>query len=108
MSGKRISRQKEYALMEESEHRRPQMRRHADYFYDEEFPQYSKQLDKNTLAPPEDIVDARRRRPARNINMQHVSGQSRSALTENLILLALLVGSIYGLYRLSIYLLNQA
>lgn len=107
MSGKRISRQKEYALMEESEHRRTQTRRHADYFYDEDYSQYSKPLDKNTLAPPEDILDARRRTP-RNINMQHVSGQSRSALTENLILLALLVGSIYGLYRLSIYLLNQA
>jgi hypothetical protein len=107
MSGKRISRQKEYALMEESGRRRTQTRRHADYFYDEDYSQYSKPLDKNTLAPPEDVLDARRHTP-RNINMQHVSGQSRSALTENLILLALLVGSIYGLYRLSIYLLNQA
>ena len=108
MSGKRISRQKEYALMEESEHRRPHVRSRANYsFYDEDYSQYSKPLDKNTLTPPEDVMDARRRTP-RNINMQHVSGQSRSALTENLILLAVLVGSIYGLYRLSIYLLNQA
>ena len=93
--------------MEESERRHVQTRRRADYFYEDDYSQYSKQLDKNTLAPPEDVLDARRHAP-RKINMQHVSGQSRSALTENLILLALLVGSIYGLYRLSIYLLNQA
>lgn len=108
MSGKRISRQQEYALMEEqARHTQRSSKRHSDYFYEEDYSQYTNRLDKNTLAPPEDILDARRRKPGK-INMQHVSGQSRNVLTENLILLALLVGSIYGLYKLSMYLLNQA
>lgn len=58
----------------------------------------------NTMGPQEDVVEKRR------IRRQHVSmGQSESSasLSENLFLLFLLVGSIYGLYRLTIYLLMQ-
>lgn len=58
----------------------------------------------NTLGPQEDVVEKRR------IRRQHVSltaGDNNSTLTENLFLLMLLIGSIYGLYRLTIYLLMQ-
>lgn len=58
----------------------------------------------NTMGPQEDVVERRR------IRRQHVnvaSGESSGSLSENLFLLFLLVGSIYGLYRLTIYLLMQ-
>lgn len=58
----------------------------------------------NTMGPQEDVVERRR------IRRQHVSmatGESSSSVSENIFLLMLLAGSIYGLYRLTIYLLMQ-
>lgn len=59
----------------------------------------------NTMAPPEEVVDARRRRRHRVNNTPEVRGNS--GMTENLILLAGMVLSIYALYRVCIYLLSQ-
>lgn len=58
----------------------------------------------NTMGPQEDVVEKRR------IRRQHVSmsaGESNGSVSENIFLLLLLIGSIYGLYRLTIYLLMQ-
>lgn len=56
----------------------------------------------NTLPPPEDVVEERRRR-------KHVvtGGAARSNPAESLFLLAFLVASIYGIYRLIVYVLAQ-
>lgn len=82
----------EYAAWQEEEPRRRTTRRRAP-------------IDTaNTMGPQEDVVEKRR------IRRQHVSvaaGESSSTLSENIFLLLLLVGSIYGLYRLTIYLLMQ-
>lgn len=59
----------------------------------------------NTMGPQEDVVERRR------IRRQHVSvaaGENNGNLSENLFLLMLLAASIYGLYRLTLYLLMQA
>lgn len=82
----------EYAAWQEEEPRRRTTRRRAP-------------IDTaNTMGPQEDVVEKRR------IRRQHVNvaaGESSSTLPENIFLLLLLVGSIYGLYRLTIYLLMQ-
>lgn len=62
----------------------------------------------NTLGPQEDVVESRRRRRSRVVMAAPRPGSAKSQLTENILLLILLVGSIYGLYRLSIYILNQS
>lgn len=59
----------------------------------------------NTMAPPEEVVDARRRARHRVNNTPEVRGNS--GMTENLILLAGMILSIYALYRVCIYLLSQ-
>lgn len=62
----------------------------------------------NTLGPQEDVVESRRfTRKHVDIAMPR-SASTKSLLAENIALLILLVLSIYGLYRLSIYLLNQS
>ena len=62
---------------------------------------------KNVLAPLEEERGTARHK-TRDISVHHVTGQSRNLLIENIILLAFLAGSIYVLYQLTIYLLNQA
>lgn len=101
MAHQRINREQEYALYEVDERHRYGARgedsiaaRRADRY------------GKNVLAPPEETREATRRH--KNVSVHHVTGQSKNLLIENIILLLLLVGSIYGLYRLTIYLLNQA
>ena len=59
----------------------------------------------NTLGPNEEVVEKRRRR--KHVVISTGSSQTRSVLGENLILLAALIASIYGLYSLCIYILNQ-
>lgn len=59
----------------------------------------------NTMAPPEEVEDARRRARYRVKNTPEV--RCNSGMTENLILLAGMVFSIYALYRVCIYLLSQ-
>ena len=58
----------------------------------------------NTLPPPEDVLEARKRRRRHPVD---VGGPTRSGLSENLFLLAFLVASIYGIYRLIVYVLAQ-
>lgn len=63
--------------------------------------------DPNSMAPPEDVIDARRRRRQRvAVNQAPAAGNSQ--LTENILLLVFLIGSIYGLYKLTLYMLTQS
>ncbi len=67
---------------------------------------YRLQNDVNRLAPSEDVVEERLHR--KNVAVSAPRGNDAGLLTENLILLAFLIGSIYGLYRLTFYLLTQS
>lgn len=58
----------------------------------------------NTLPPPEDVLEARQRRHRQRVN---TGSSSRSNPAESLFLLAFLVASIYGIYRLIVYVLAQ-
>ena len=58
----------------------------------------------DTLPPPEDVVEARKRRRKRVVTE---SGAARGNPAESLFLLAFLVASIYGIYRLIVYVLAQ-
>lgn len=60
----------------------------------------------NTLGPQEDVME-RREREYRHRVTTSAQSDDGSGMKENLFLLALLAGSIYGLYRLCIYLLMQ-
>lgn len=57
----------------------------------------------DTLPPPEDVMEARKRRRTRVTT----GGTTRSNPAESLFLLAILVASIYGIYRLIVYVLAQ-
>ncbi len=57
----------------------------------------------DTLPPPEDVVEARRQRRTRVVTGR----ATRSNPAESLFLLAILVASIYGIYRLIVYVLAQ-
>lgn len=62
----------------------------------------------NTLGPQEDVMERREREYRHRVTTAaHQNDNGSSGITENLILLAILAGSIYGLYRLCIYLLMQ-
>lgn len=62
----------------------------------------------NTLGPQEDVMESRRSRRNRVVMASPRSAATKSILAENILLLVLLVASIYGLYLLSIHILNQA
>lgn len=62
----------------------------------------------NTLGPQEDVVESRRLTRNRVVMTAPRSASTKSLLMENILLLVLLVASIYGLYCLSIHLLNQS
>lgn len=62
----------------------------------------------NTMGPQEDVVERRRARRKHVTLVDGRSSATRNILAENILLLVLLVASIYGLYRLSIYILNQS
>lgn len=62
----------------------------------------------DTLGPQEDVVESRRVTRNRVVVAEPRVATTKSILAENMLLLVLLVASIYGLYRLSIYLLNQS
>ncbi|MDO5472781.1 MAG: hypothetical protein Q4F35_05550 [Akkermansia sp.] len=101
MAHDRMSRQREFELMEQQARYRQEqeLRRHKEYYED------TWSRPNNTLGPHEEVVEKRRRR--KHVVIATGSPQTRSVLGENLILLAALVASIYGLYSLCIYLLNQ-
>lgn len=61
----------------------------------------------NTLGPQEDVLERREHEYRHRVRTAAAQRDSSSGITENLILLAVLAGSIYGLYRLCIYLLMQ-
>lgn len=64
-------------------------------------------LDPNTMEAPEELMEQRRLRHRKHVSMAANTHGTRNELLENVILLVALVGSIYGLYRLAIHLLNQ-
>lgn len=105
-----MTRQREYELMELETSLHQQSRRvsrqESHRQWDDsawECPQ-----GRNTMEPPEEIVE-RRRMHRRRVMMVSAGGtNTRNILRENVIMLLLLVASIYGLYRLIIYLLNQS
>lgn len=63
------------------------------------------QDDANTMGPQEDVVERRLHRNRHHVNV--AAGDANGSIAENLFLLLLLISSIYGLYRLTIYLLMQ-
>lgn len=101
MAQRHISRQQEYVL-EEAE------QRHISVAYtDSNRNAGRKPRGRNTLPPPEDVLEARLTRH-NSAHVGHINNQGKHLLIENLILLSILIASIYGLYRLTVYLLNQA
>ena len=98
------SRLKEFEISQARDRRR----RELEWQYEEGGYGYEapRRLSRNTLGPLEDVVERRRR------NRKHVAmavqpgGGSRHVLAENVIFLILLVGSIYGMYRLCLHILN--
>lgn len=63
--------------------------------------------DPNRMAPPEEVTD-RRRRKHHPVAVSPNTPAANNQLTENIILLLFLIGSIYGLYKLTLYMLTQS
>lgn len=64
--------------------------------------------DINSMAPQEDVVEARRHRRRQRVEISRGRNNGSNILAENLLLLVFLIGSIYGLYKLTLYLLTQS
>ena len=62
----------------------------------------------NTLGPQEDVVEYRRAQHRKRVTITGAAPRNRNILMENLLLLAVLIGSIWGLYALTIYLLTHS
>ncbi len=98
------SRLKEFELRNARDRRR----RELEWQYEEggygcEAP---RRISSNTLGPMEDVVESRRlRRKHVAAGMHHGAG-THNILLENILFLILLSASIYGMYRLCIYILN--
>ncbi|MBQ4613568.1 MAG: hypothetical protein IJB31_01400 [Akkermansia sp.] len=107
MARNRISRQREFELMvAEDRMRRERILEKEDAMMGHGRHTYNPEA-YNTLGPNEEVIEKRRRR--KRVTMAAPRPASTgNILMENILLLLLLVGSIYGLYRLSIYILNQA
>ena len=73
--------------------------RYGDYRLQEE--------EANTLGPQEDVVENRRIK-RQHVAMQHAANNGGSPIFENLTFLGLLIGSVYGLFRIAVYLLSQS
>ena len=99
-----MTRQKEYELQAADARRRWEEMRQQVRAREEYYNAHSV----NTLGPQEDVVESRRLKRSRVVVEESHSTSTRSILAENMLLLVLLVASIYGLYCLSIYLLNQS
>lgn len=67
---------------------------------------YRLRNDYNTLGPQEDVVE--KRRAVRKRVVTQSAGGGSNVLAENMILLLFLVASIYGLYKVTLYLLIQS
>lgn len=109
MARNRISRQREFELMvAEDRMRREKALEREDAMHGYSRYRYNPEAH-NTLGPNEEVLEKRRASKRNRVAMaapRQASGGN--ILMENILLLLLLVGSIYGLYRLCIYILNQA
>lgn len=100
----KMTRQKEYALQAADARRRWEDLRRREH----EKRAYLSRANGNTLGPQEDVVESRRFTRNRVVVSAPRSATTKSILAENMFLLILLVVSIYGLYLLSMYILNQS
>ena len=62
----------------------------------------------NTLGPQEDVLEIRRGQHRNRVTISRAATRQRNILLENLILLAVLAGSIWGLYSVTMYLLTHS
>ena len=69
---------------------------------------YRRRYPANTLGPQEDVVEYRRAQHRKRVTITGAAPRNRNILMENLLLLAVLIGSIWGLYALTIYLLTHS
>ena len=69
---------------------------------------YMRRYPANTLGPQEDVVEYRRAQHRKRVTITGAAPRNRNILMENLLLLAVLIGSIWGLYALTIYLLTHS
>ncbi len=93
------SRLKQFELQLADDRRRQQHRQAADHGTVRRARSY------NTLGPQEDVIERRRHRNRVAISSAP-DNATRNILAENVFLLLLLAASIYGIYRLCIYILN--
>jgi len=102
-----MTRQREYDLMElEAQSRQaPAPARRYGRYEDA----WERAVRRNTMEPSEDVLERRKRMRRRPVALGQAGGTSaRNILRENVIMLILIIGSTYGLYRLIIHLLNQS
>lgn len=104
MARTHMTRQKEFELQAADARRRWESMRRRE---SERSRYYSPAEMANTLGPQEDVVESRRSRRNRVVMAAPRAG-TKGILMENIILLILLIASIYGLYLLSIHILNQS
>lgn len=69
---------------------------------------YQRRYPANTLGPQEDVLERRRGMKRNRVTITGAAPGNRSVLMENLLLLAVLAGSVWGLYSLTIYLLTHS
>lgn len=69
---------------------------------------YKRRYPANTLGPQEDVLEYRRVRHRNRVTITGAAPRNRNILLENLLLLAVLAGSIWGLYTVTIYLLTHS
>ncbi len=101
----RMTRQKEFELQAAEirrrwERERASRRRMTQAYYS------GSEHASNTLSPQEDVVE--KRRTKRVVLSEARPLSTRTLLVENMVLLVVLGLSIFGLYMLSIYLMNQS
>ncbi len=98
------SRLKQFELQLADDRRRQQRRSHYEtdnYGH----PTNRRERSYNTLGPQEDVIERRRHRKHVAVSAGSTN-TTRNILAENIFLLILLAASIYGIYRLCIYILN--
>ena len=69
---------------------------------------YQRRYPANTLGPQEDVLERRKGIKRNRVTISGAAPGNRNILMENLLLLAVLAGSIWGLYSLTIYLLTHS
>lgn len=96
-------RRREVELMElQARRRQEEAFRHSEDYYEDQWARPN-----NTMAPNEEVVEKRRSNHRKHVVMRFGRAQTRNLLGENIILLAALAFSIYGLYCLCLHILNQ-